>query len=278
MPETLRLLSVMTSLTLVCLGPLFAHDEPHCRIDEITLELEYDPDSPDLYIKRGELYRLTSQLDLALSDFDHAGLLDPEHETVNFHCGRLLFEAGQYHQARIALDHFLGAHPDHLDGLRARARVLRALKQPLQAVMDYAHALSLVSYPTPVLIIEQAEALVEVDEPFVDLAIQSLDDAIAKHGPLILLESCAIDLEIGHHHYDAALARIDRILQGTTRKERWLLRRGEVLEKAGRIQEARATYDLALEAIKALPQRLQQTPASQALVGDLHDLLGRGHS
>jgi len=278
MAKTLRLFSVMISLVLlVFLGPLFAHDEPYHRIDEITLKIENDPDNLDLYIERGELYRLTSQLDLALSDFDQLALLDPDHETVNFHCGRLLFEADQYQPARIALDQFLCVHPDHLQGLMVRARVLRRLKQPLQAVQDYARALSLVSYPTPVLIIEQAEALVEVGESYVDLAIQSLDDAMQTHGPLILLESCAIDLELGHHHYDAALGRIDRLLQGTTRKESWLVRRGEVLEKAGRIQEARVTYAHALDAIELLPHRLQQTPASQALVTYIHDLLARGH-
>jgi tetratricopeptide (TPR) repeat protein len=274
MPETLRLFSVMTSLMLlVCLEPLFAHDEPYHRIDEITIEIEYNPDNLDLYIERGELYRLTSQLDLALSDFDQLALLDPDHETVNFHCGRLLFEAGQHQPARIALDQFLSVYPDDLQGLMVRARVLRKLKQPLLAVQDYSHALSLVSYPTPVLIIEQAEALVEVGESYVDLAIQSLDDAIQKHGPLILLESCAIELELGHYHYDAALARIDRLLQGTTRKERWLVRRGEILEKAGRIEEARATYEDALKALASLPNRLQQIPASQSLVAYINTLL-----
>jgi tetratricopeptide (TPR) repeat protein len=276
MPETLRLFSAVTSLMLlVCLEPMFAHDEPYHRINEITIKIESNPRNPDLYIERGELYRLTSQLDLALSDFDRLSLLDPDNETVNYHCGRLLFEAGQYQAARIALDQFVSVYPDQLQGLMVRARVLRKLKQPLLAVQDYSYALSLVSYPAPVLIVEQAEALVEVGEPFVDLAIQSLNEAIQKHGPLILLESCAIELELGHGHYDAALARIDRILQGMTRKEKWLLRRGEILEKAGRIEEARAAYEDALKALASLPHRLQQIPASQALVADLNALLER---
>ena len=278
MPETLRLFSAVTSLMLlVCLEPMFAHDEPYHRINEITVKIESNPKNPDLYIERGELYRLTSQLDLALLDFDELALLDPQHEAVNFHCGRLLFESGKNQAARIALDHFLSVHPEHLQGLMVRARVLRKLKQPLLAVQDYSQALSLVSYPTPSLIIEQAQALVEVGEPYVDLAIQSLDEAILKHGPLILLESCAIDLEIGHHHYDAALARIDRLLQGTPRKERWLLRRGEILEKAGRLEEASATYEEALKALASLPNRLQQIPASQALASRIHERLARHH-
>jgi predicted Zn-dependent protease len=158
-----------------------------------------------------------------------------------------------------------------------RARVLRELDQPLQAVQDYAHASSLVPYPTPVLMIEQAEALVEAGEAYVDLAIQSLDAAIRKYGPLILLESCAIDVDVERQHYDAALIRIDRVLNGMTRKEKWFVRRGEVLQKAGRIEEAGATYEDALKAIESLPGRLQQIPASQVLVAYIHDLLERGN-
>ena len=276
MSGMLRLFSVMTSLMLVvCLEPLFAHDEPHHRIDEITLEIMHDPENLALYIERGELYRLSSHPDLALSDFDYVALLDPDHKTVNFHCGRLLFETGEYQQARIALNQFLSVYPDHLQGLMVRAQVLRKLNQPLNAVQDYAHALSLVPYPAPVLIIERVKTLVEAGEEYVDLAIQSLDGAIQKHGPLILLESCAIDLEVERHHYDAALTRIDRVLKGMTRKEKWLLRRGQVLEKAGRMEEARAVYEDALDALGSLPDRLQQIPASRALVAYIHDFLER---
>lgn len=278
MPKAVRsFFPAMSLMLVVCQGSACAHDQPHQRIDEVSLELEHHPEKLDLYIQRGELYRHTSQWDLALLDFDRVLLLDPEHQTVNFHCGRLLFEAGHYPQARIALDHFLLDKPHHPEGLLLRARVLRKLKLPLLAVQDYSQALSLASYPSPVLLIEQAEALIEVDQANVDLAIQSLDEAIEKHGPLILLESCAIDLELEHRHYEAALARIDRILLGMKRQERWLVRRGQILQRAGRIEAARATYEDALKSVLSLPARLQQTPASQALVANICDLLGREH-
>ncbi len=276
MPKAPVLFVPITSLVLIaCFEPLFARNEAHHRIDEITLAIKYDPGNTDLYFERGKLYRLSSHLDLALSDFDHVALSDPNHQTVNFHSGHLLLETGEHQQARIALSQFLGVHPRHLQGLIARARVLRKLDQPLQALQDYAHALSLVRHPAPVLLIEQAETLVEAGEEYVDSAIESLDEAIRKYGPLILLESCAVDIDLERQHYDAALTRIDRVLSVMTRKEKWLVRRAEILEKAGRIEEAGATYEDALRAIEALPDRLQQIPASQALAASTWDFLER---
>ena len=90
-----------------------------------------------------------------------------------------------------------------------------------------------------------------------------------------MLESLAIDLEVRQQRYDAALARSDQVLSEVSRKEKWLAQRGEILEKAGRFEEARATYADALKAIESLPSRLRRVPASQGLETYLRTLLAR---
>ena len=206
---------IILCLVIIRLAPVLAHDDPHNSITRITLLIQQDPTNAELYVKRGELHRISSHWDLALADFDRVAQLQPNHENVDFHRGRLLFEAGQFQPAGIALDHFLSAHPNHIEGLIVRGRLLRKLGQPLDAAADYAHALSLVPNPTPVLFIEQAEALAEAGEAYVD----------------------------------AALARIDQLLTEVSRKEKWLARRGEILEKAGRFEEARA-FDGAIDEVR----------------------------
>ncbi len=262
-------------LVFIPLAPVLAHVDPHNSIEAITLQMQQDPYNAELYIKRGELHRISSHWDLALADFDHVAQLQPNHESVDFNRGRLLFEAGQFQPARTALNHFLSAHPNHIEGLIVRGRLLRKLGRPLDAAADYAHALSLAPNPTPVLFIEQAEALAEAGEAYAGAAVQSLDEGIEKLGPLVLLESLAIDLEVRRQRYDAGLARIDQVLAELSRKEKWLARRGEILEKAGRFEEARATYEDALKAIESLPSRLRWVPASQELETHLRALLAR---
>ncbi len=269
---------IILCMQMTLLPPVLAHDDPHNSIEEITLQIQQVPNNAELYLKRGALHRINSHWDLALADFDRVVELDPDHETVDFHRGRLLLEAGQFQPAKVAIDQFLRAYPNHIQGLIVRGRVLRKLGQPLEAAQDYARALSLAPNPTPVLFIERAEALTEAGEEYVDAAVQGLDEGIQKLGPLILLQSLAIDLEVKRQHYDAALIRIDQVLTEVSRKEKWLTWRGEVLESAGRPEEARVAYADALKAIEALPSRIRQVPASQELEAYLRTLLVRDSS
>lgn len=272
------IVAVISWMVILCLAPVLAHDDPHDSIEEITLQIQQDPNNAELYLKRGELHRLSSHWDLALADFDRVFELDPDHETVDFHRGRLFLEAGQFQPAKAAIDQFLSAHPNHIEGLIVRARVLRKLGQPLEAAQDYARALSLAPNPTPVLFIERAETLTEAGEDYVDAAVQGLDEGIQKLGPLILLQSLAIDLDIERQHYDAALIRIDQVLTEVSRKEKWLTKRGDLLKSAGHPEEAWMAYADALKAIEALPSRFRQVPATQELEAYLRALLAQDSS
>ena len=60
-----------------------------------------------------------------------------------------------------------------------------------------------------------------------------------------------------------------RMCSRTPRKELWLARRGEVLEKAGRAAEARAAYQAALVAIDELPEQRRRTKMMTDLRADL---------
>ena len=273
-----RVFPIILCMVILCLSPVLAHEDPHDGIERITLQIQQDPNNAELYLKRGALHRISSHWNLALADFDRVAQLDPDHETVGFHRGRLLLEAGQFEPARVALDQFVSTHPNHIEGLIVRGRVLRKLGQPLDAVQDYARALSLARNPTPVLFIERAEALAQAGGEYVGIAVQILDEGIQKLGSLILLQSLAIDLEVKQQYYDAALIRIDQVLTEMSRKEKWLTRRGEVLESAGRPKEARVAYEDALKAIEALPRRLRKVPASQELETYLRTLLARDNS
>ena len=260
-------------LLVIYPAPSLAHEEPHLRIEKLTRRIERDPANADLYLTRGELHRISSHWDLAMADFDRVAELRPDLESIHFHRGRLMFDAGWFHRAKETLDHFLEAHPDHARGLIIRGRVLRKLGRPLEAARDYTRALTLVSDPGPGVFLERAQALTEAGNEYLDAAVAGLDEAVRRLGPLVVLESLAIDLEAERHRYDAALDRIDRVLVRQARKERWLVRRAEILRKAGREEEARATYQAALAAVESLPPHLLEIPASQELEAHLRSLL-----
>ena len=83
--------------------------------------------------------------------------------------------------------------------------------------------------------------------------MDGLDEGLERLSGPVTLQIYAIDLELTRGHHDAALVRVDRIAATSPRKESWLVRRGEILEQAGRPVEARKAYDDALLAIDGLP-------------------------
>lgn len=264
--------SLVRLAALVCLAtgaPLLAHDEPQEEIDRLSEQIARYPIDAELYLARGGLYRATGHLEAALADYNRVLALDPEHPEIEFYRGQVLYEAGEYRQAYDILDRFLSEHPAHLQGLMVRARSLRQLDQPLLAARDYSQVISQMAQPSPIFYLERADALAAAGDEHLGAAIESLDEGMARLGPLILLQSRAIDLEVRARRYDAALARIDQILSGMPRKEGWLTRRGEILAQAGRVAAARESYAQALGAIAELPSHQAQAPAIKALADDL---------
>jgi hypothetical protein len=67
------------------------------------------------------------------------------------------------------------------------------------------------------------------------------------------LELPAVELAVSLNRFDDAVARLDTLLRRNPGNEAWLMRKGEILRLAGRNEEARAAFILALGYIEARP-------------------------
>jgi predicted Zn-dependent protease len=248
---SLRLLagSAFLAITLAVQTP--AHEGLHEQIAAVTAQIKREPKNASLYLKRGELHRLHREWDSAFADYNRAEQLNPRLEEVKFGRGRTYLEAEKPKQARVWLDRFLAASPNHVDALITRARVLVKLNLPIPAATDYSLAIAQLAKPKPEYYIERAEALVAGGRD--DEALVGIDEGIKRLGPIVTLQLFAIDLELSRRSYDAALSRLQQISAQSPRKESWLARRGDILLLAGRADEARGAFKAALAAIEALP-------------------------
>ena len=143
--------------------------------------------------------------------------------------------------------------------------VLVQLDRRREAVEEYTRAIKLCPSPAPRLYLERAKALIDEGDGYVDEALRGLDEGIQKLGPIITLQLYAIDLELKKNQFDAALVRLEHITAKASRKETWLARRGDILEKAGRADQALVAFASALEAIQKLPAHRQSTQAMTQL-------------
>jgi tetratricopeptide (TPR) repeat protein len=250
----------MVALLFVCCARVFAHGDFHPLIKLVNEELEKNPNSAELYFKRGELYRAHQDWDSALADYDQAALLDPRLAAIDLARGKLLLDANWPRSAKRALDRFLARHPNQSEALACRARAHLKLEQRVEAAQDFDRAVAHAE-GQPELYIERAQAIAALGEEQIAEALRGLDEGLKKLGPLVTLQLCAIDLELKRKDYDNALARLDRAAAQSPRKETWLARRGEILTQAGRAEEAHEAFRAALKALDTLPPARRNVPA-----------------
>ena len=243
---------------------LAAHGSLHDQIVDATRQIESAPGDARLFLERGELYRLHREWEKALADYEEAATLDPEISAVHLARGRMLHEAGEHRAAGESLDRFLARRPDHVEALIARARVHGKLGRREEALRDYTRAIELAERPEPQFYIERAEVAVNAClegengsaqscPERIDEAVRGLDEGIAALGSIVTLELSAIDLERRRSRFDAALERVKRIALQSARQAKWLALQGEILEQAGRPDEARKAFSAALAEIESLP-------------------------
>jgi predicted Zn-dependent protease len=270
MTRTLRSVR-LALLTILCIGLggriALAHDGLAERIAALSAQIAQSPSSPSLLVKRAELYRENRQWSEALADLDRAEGIDSTIAIVNLVRAHVHFERKNWQAAADAATRFISRQPDHAEARTVRARAYARLGRRQAAAADFTSALAVRAQPD--LYIERAKVLEGPGRDGLEQALQGLDEGLARLGPIVTLELEAIDLEMRLNRYDAALTRLDAITARAPRKDTWLARRGAMLERAGRPEEAGVAYRAALDSLSRQSDRIQQTRASMTLAEEL---------
>lgn len=257
-----------TSYLLLCCGLLFpcsllAHGVTTEQIQRATEMIQREPQNPQWYLRRGELYRLNGNARAALEDYARAEKLAPQLCEVNFLRARLYFDAQAPEMTELLLSQFLQQQPHHTEALLLRAQAYTRLAARQSAIADYNLAIALQAEPKPEHYLARAELQLADKRPADALA--GLAEGLEKLGPLVVLQQRALEIEVQSKRWNAALTRLDALMNQSPRRESWLVQRGEILWKAGRRAEAKASFTAARAAIAQLPETLRNTPAMRSL-------------
>jgi tetratricopeptide (TPR) repeat protein len=251
--------------------PTDAHENLLAFIDRLTSQISTNKDNADLFIQRADLYRLHENWAEAQSDYAAAQKISPDSVPLLLGIAQLRVDLKNDPAARTAFDKVISRDATNWNALFGRAHVLARLGERNAAIADYSRGLALTPAPQADQFLERAS--LQATESGVDDAIKGLDEGLAKMGWLVSLQNAAIDLEIKRHHPDAALARLETIIERSTRKETWLARKGEILRDAGRTQEARTAFSETLKLIEDLPPRMRTSPSTTELRHRVESLL-----
>jgi len=252
---------------------LYAHGDLNERIQVLTQAIQTNSANPELFLQRGELQWLHGQPQLAVDDFKRALDLNPTLSAASLGLARSFLDLGKSDEARTLLHIYLEAHPTDPEALLVRARALARLGDCRSSAADYTRALEAHSVPLPDIYLERANVL--VDGGLINEALSSLDEGISKFGRSASLQMRAIELELIRKNPDAALRRLDALIDGAPRKEFLLWRRAAILEDAGRLRDARESYLAALAALRTLPPERQSVPAARDLDSKIRAALAR---
>jgi len=266
-------LVVAALMGLLGVGESLAHPELDRQISDLDQRLDLEGPNAELYIRRAELHRVHREWNAALADLARARETAPEMALIDYFSARVHLERGKLKPARKQIDRFLDRQPQHSAALAIRARISMQRARTAEAVKYYNKAINASEHarPDPGLYLERARAQEALGPDAIPAAIRGLDEGSAALGHPITLAQYAIELELERGNHKAAIDRIDQLASSAARQEGWHLKRAEIYEDVGRIDDARREYDAALTALERLPatrrgsramQRLEQTARS----------------
>ena len=243
-----------------------AHGDRDARLAAVSRKIAAAPRDAALYLARGELRRVRREWTQALSDYGRAAALDPRMTAVDLCRATLWLDAGLPGRARPLLERFLRTAPHHAAARLALARAHAETGRAGDAARELSRAIADDRDPRPELYLAHA-ALLEAGSGGREEALGALDRGVARLGSIVTLELAAVALELDLGRTDGALARIARIEAQSDRKEPWTLRRGEILERAGRCEDARRLYAAALARLapSGAPERGPDAAAANVL-------------
>ena len=256
----------LQTLLVLATAASHAHPEIEAGLTRLNAALAADPRNADLLLERGELYARHEEWIQAEANYLAAAEIAPRHAGIARARGSLAVAQNRPADALKLFNEAKALDPADSSVRILRARALRKLGRNDEAGKEYDHVLSRLRSPSPDLYLERAALLAPAE------ALQVIDGAVDRLGPVPALELRALALEESLGRLDAALARLDRLTAAAERKETWLRRRGDVLRRAGRQPEARAAYAAALDALATLPDWLRDSPESVGLAKELATL------
>jgi len=235
------------ALALGCVGFVqlaIAHSGFDPEIAEITEELTKNPDSVDLLVRRGQVYRSYGKFMESLQDLERAWLLDRENRKVVLQRALTLSAMGRNEEAEVALDYFVQkeSDPKRVIALAERAAIRGRTGRIGLAISDLTSAIQL--QPTIELYLYRGQLQESMGK--LDDAARGYDDGLAKLGNAIVLKKNLIRVKIAQKQFGAALALIDEEVARSSVKTPWYLQRAELLAIMGQPNASRLAYEQAL--------------------------------
>ena len=219
-----------------------AHDAPYEEIAELTEELAQRPHDVALLLERAEIWLQERNPERAADDLSLARTLDPDAdiERSSLLWADMWMQRGRPAEAEAELDRAVDR--GSLAALARRAEVRETMERWTAALADYDAVLA--RRVTVEMALGRGRVLERLGRA--DEAAAGYARDAARLGGAVPVRLARVATLRGLGRFDDALQEVQRVMDRSPVKTRWLLLRGDLLEAAGRADLARAARELAL--------------------------------
>lgn len=240
-----------------------AHGPVHKQIQQLSQQIEANPDSLFLYCERGLLYKIDENVGEAIADFEKVLALNQTITTIYLPLAELYVQQEKWTKAQEMLQTHLDHFPNLANGYQLFAKIhlvhgaLPKAKKCLEKVIELKG-----DYVTPDDYIDLSTI---VKKENAEYANKVLLDGCARFGRLITLQTKIIELAVENHWYERSIDGIDQILIKAPRKEYWLLQKAILQDLEGECNLAKKNYQNCLTEIAGLKPKTKSTDYVQRI-------------
>jgi predicted Zn-dependent protease len=264
---------VVCCSVLLLMGRSAGHGAYHDVVAAITAELQKKPDDAALHYRLAEAHAGHEDWQACFEEIKHVERLAPGAYPTGYLRGLALHAAGNDAEAKRELDALLSTHPKHVDALATRGRVLMKLGEPAAASQDFRKAMQYAVSPSAGLVTEAAKVIAAAGN--LEDASRLLDERLKANPDDPELLACALEIDRQRGAWDAALRRVDALQKTAPKPEPWMARRAELLQAAGRPDEARAAWTALRSHLLSLPNLERGTPLLAGILAQTEKALGK---
>ena len=251
------------------------HGDIHERIQQISKEIENNPDDVNLYLKRGELYFQHEAYDSSSFDFKTCELLgNYPAKRFYFSYAKTLNQLDRHGEALIYLKKILKIDPGNVNTLRLIGKIYNDLSKPCIASEYLQKVISNASYTLPFNYLEASRSFSRCDHPdALNKSIDILNQGINDLGALITFQNELVKIFLENNMVNEAIDIQTQIIQSATRKEFPLYKRAKFYKANGNIELAEKDIQDAKILVSKLPERIRLNKATRELMEKLSDLI-----
>jgi tetratricopeptide (TPR) repeat protein len=223
---SLLLRSLLIFGAVILVGDCLAHPDLLVQIEVLDERLEEDPGDVDLLLQRGDLYRRHEDYASADRDFKAARETDPDHQLLDFYQGRLLFETGSPEAAKIPVERYLKATPDHAKAWILMGKINLSLSEFTPAADDFGQAITHSQAASPDLYRLKTWSEVAAGRDYWPAALATVDTGLQRFITEVSLLGAGTDISLAAGKPETAKRYLSAIPPGLLRLTQWANRAG----------------------------------------------------